>query len=85
MTSGRNSFRRNRGAGSGDGNDRETSWACRLIGAGCGAPWPEFVVAVPAIQRLGAAAVLIGPASKHDEVAHAVSDSDRGRRVMAEK
>ncbi|MEW1737336.1 hypothetical protein AB0346_15410 [Nocardia beijingensis] len=31
---------------------------------GCGAPWPEFVVAVQAIRRLGAAAVLIGPASK---------------------
>ncbi|MFG3618601.1 class I adenylate-forming enzyme family protein [Nocardia sp. NPDC047654] len=34
---------------------------------------PEFVVAVLAIWRLGAAAVLISPAWKHDEVAHAVA------------
>ncbi|MGY1899899.1 class I adenylate-forming enzyme family protein [Nocardia gipuzkoensis] len=34
---------------------------------------PEFVVAVLAIWRLGAAAVLISPAYKHDEVAHAVA------------
>ncbi|QTJ66024.1 AMP-binding protein [Rhodococcus sp. ZPP] len=34
---------------------------------------PEFVVAVRAIWRLGAAVVLISPAYKHDEVAHALA------------
>ncbi|MGV9408543.1 class I adenylate-forming enzyme family protein [Nocardia sp. NPDC003693] len=33
---------------------------------------PEFVVAVLALWRIGAAAVLISPAYKHDEVAHAL-------------
>ena len=34
---------------------------------------PEFVVALRAIWRLGAAAVLLSPAWKHDEVNHAIS------------
>ena len=34
---------------------------------------PEFVTAVHAIWRLGAAAVLISPAWKHDEVDHALA------------
>ncbi|MEZ5152638.1 class I adenylate-forming enzyme family protein [Rhodococcus zopfii] len=33
---------------------------------------PEFVVAVQAIWRLGASVVLLSPAYKHDEVAHAL-------------
>ncbi|MGW5377901.1 class I adenylate-forming enzyme family protein [Nocardia sp. NPDC003999] len=42
---------------------------------------PEFVVAVLAIWRLGAAPVLISPAWKHDEVAHAVSVTGSSRGV----
>ncbi|MFI9412463.1 class I adenylate-forming enzyme family protein [Nocardia gamkensis] len=42
---------------------------------------PEFVVAVLAIWRLGAAAVLISPAWKHDEVAHAVAVAGPGQGV----
>ncbi|MGV9331432.1 class I adenylate-forming enzyme family protein [Nocardia sp. NPDC003726] len=42
---------------------------------------PEFVVAVLALWRLGAAAVLISPAWKHDEVAHALAVTGPSRGV----
>ncbi|MEV0711991.1 class I adenylate-forming enzyme family protein [Nocardia aurea] len=42
---------------------------------------PEFVIAVLAIWRLGAAVVLLSPAWKHDEVAHALAVTAPTRAV----
>ncbi|MEU0542917.1 AMP-binding protein [Nocardia sp. NPDC005978] len=42
---------------------------------------PEFVLAVLALWRIGAAAVLISPAYKHDEVAHALAVTGATRGI----